>query len=192
MATTPTDLDALKALLDNAATSTPWEVTKLHTTDTKFVITGGEDAYAVGTVWDRADADLIAALRNQAPALLALASTCSCATTYATYEGPEADCPVHGAVRALAEVTRERDAAREEAKKARDERAQVVYRLTALRFQRDGLLAWAAGYLGNSLIHKRIREHFGLPVDAAAMSSPEVHGMATPTAAGEPTTGGDA
>lgn len=34
-------------------------------------------------------------------------TACSCAKTYATYEGPEADCPVHGAVRALNDVLAE-------------------------------------------------------------------------------------
>jgi hypothetical protein len=53
--------------------------------------------------------DAARAIYAQFDALLALTATCTCATTYATYEGPEVDCPVHGAVRALAEMTRERD-----------------------------------------------------------------------------------
>lgn len=62
--------------------------------------------------------------------LLALASMCSCATTHATYEGPEADCPVHGAVRALAEVTRERD---EWKRKATDAAATLGFNRTATK-----------------------------------------------------------
>lgn len=34
----------------------------------------------------------------------ALMATCSCGATYVTYEGPEPDCPVHGAVQALNEA----------------------------------------------------------------------------------------
>jgi hypothetical protein len=43
-----------------------------------------------------------------------LLATCSCGSTYETYEGPEPDCPVHGAVRALNEATREIDRLRRE------------------------------------------------------------------------------
>jgi Tfp pilus assembly protein FimV len=51
-------------------------------------------------------------LARHVPALLAriaelqkLTATCSCGTSPMTYEGPEPDCPVHGAVRALNEAT---------------------------------------------------------------------------------------
>jgi hypothetical protein len=45
------------------------------------------------------------ALTAEVARLAALTATCCCGTTYATYAGPEPDCPVHGAVRALHEVT---------------------------------------------------------------------------------------
>lgn len=37
----------------------------------------------------------------------ALNATCTCGQTYETYAGPEPDCAVHGAVRALNEASRE-------------------------------------------------------------------------------------
>jgi hypothetical protein len=51
--------------------------------------------------------------------LSALVATCSCGTSPETYDGPQADCPAHGAIRALAEVTSERDEARAEAERQR-------------------------------------------------------------------------
>ena len=44
--------------------------------------------------------------------LRALVVACSCGTSRETYEGPEADCPVHGAIRAYNEARAERDALR--------------------------------------------------------------------------------
>ena len=56
----------------------------------------------------------------------ALAATCSCGTSPMTYEGPEPDCPVHGAIRAfneaqadLAEERRQHAATRAERDKLR-------------------------------------------------------------------------
>jgi hypothetical protein len=64
----------------------------------------------------------------------------------------------------LDRLMRERDAARAEADQ--------------LWADREAVLDWARHNLGNSLIHKRIRECYGLPVDAVTMASPEVHALA--------------
>jgi hypothetical protein len=53
------------------------------------------------------DGQAWADLTAERDALTALTAECSCATTYATYEGPEPDCPVHGAVRAFNEASAE-------------------------------------------------------------------------------------
>ena len=50
--------------------------------------------------------DLAVLLRERDDAV-ALAAECSCSTAPMNYEGPEADCPVHGAVRAVIELIRE-------------------------------------------------------------------------------------
>lgn len=57
-------------------------------------------------------------LRAEIEQLKALTAACTCEQTYATYAGPEPDCPVHGAVRAfneasakVAELTRQLDEA---------------------------------------------------------------------------------
>lgn len=111
----PVDLDRL-AELEKAATPAPWEEHCFHAR-----LDGNDQWYlrAVGRpgglhVQGRmGDVQLIAEMRNALPALLSLAATCTCATTYATYEGPEADCPIHGAVRALNELTRDLAVARQ-------------------------------------------------------------------------------
>jgi hypothetical protein len=46
-------------------------------------------------------------LEAQVAQLTALTSTCSCGTSPETYDGPQADCPVHGAIRALNEAQAE-------------------------------------------------------------------------------------
>jgi hypothetical protein len=46
-------------------------------------------------------------LRADLARLQALTATCTCPDSYETYAGPEAECPVHGAVQALNEVMAE-------------------------------------------------------------------------------------
>ncbi len=48
----------------------------------------------------------VPALLARVAELEALTVTCSCGTSSMTYEGPEPDCPVHGAVRAFSEAQR--------------------------------------------------------------------------------------
>ena len=50
--------------------------------------------------------DLVALLRERDDAV-SLAAECSCSTAPMNYEWPAADCSVHGAMRALNELTRE-------------------------------------------------------------------------------------
>jgi hypothetical protein len=66
--------------------------------------------------------------------LTAALAACTCPDSYETYAGPEADCPVHGAVRALNEATAEIDALRQ--------RADQVARAENLR---DKWLSWPPG-----------------------------------------------
>jgi hypothetical protein len=49
-------------------------------------------------------ADQIPVLVTEVRRLSALCATCTCGHSYETFEGPEPDCPVHGAVRALNEI----------------------------------------------------------------------------------------
>lgn len=54
----------------------------------------------------------VARLRKE---LEELRASCTCGDTYLTYEGPQIDCPSHGAVRALQDLRRELQEAREQA-----------------------------------------------------------------------------
>ena len=62
--------------------------------------------------WWGVHADKVAAylpiLLDELEQLRALTATCSCGASPMTYEGPEPDCPVHGAVRALNQAMAER------------------------------------------------------------------------------------
>jgi hypothetical protein len=102
------DLDALTALEQDACPA-PWAVTERYVHAGTVV---DSPHGAVADVYGVPDAELIAAIRNALPTLLALASTCTCAQTSLTYEGPEADCPVHGAVRALTATRAELETAK--------------------------------------------------------------------------------
>lgn len=55
----------------------------------------------------------VASLTADNERLRALTATCSCGTSPMTYEGPEADCVVHGAVRAFNEAQAELSSLRE-------------------------------------------------------------------------------
>ena len=49
--------------------------------------------------------DAVLAVRDEEMAALRkLTSTCSCSPNPETYEGPEADCPIHGAIRGMNEA----------------------------------------------------------------------------------------
>lgn len=91
--------DALLSLLSSAPPS-GGEADKAAGRVAEFV--ADNPAWADYRGIDHADLRL---LLDERARLLALTATCSCATTYATYEGPEADCPVHGAVRGFNEAT---------------------------------------------------------------------------------------
>jgi hypothetical protein len=107
------------------------DITELTTRHSK----DGCDAFCSGVHVGHA-LDLLAEVDR----LAKLTATCTCATTYATYEGPEADCPVHGAVQALnaasaeiAQLAAERDEAQGELARMRSERAEWVRRGAAAR-----------------------------------------------------------
>lgn len=61
-------------------------------------------------------------LRQELAEARAVAATCSCGNSPMTYEGPEPDCPVHGAVRAFNEASAEIERLREHERI----RAQVI------------------------------------------------------------------
>jgi len=82
-----------------------------------------------GTRWQltaRASANDVPALCDEIERLRALTATCTCGTSPMTYEGPEADCPVHGAVRAFNEAQREIEALRAEITKLKNGRLLSV------------------------------------------------------------------
>lgn len=129
------DLDAIRARCDKATAGPWWASDPLSVeADSAYAVcrdTGEARAeIVVITLGDcdqgldisrtdrEADSEFIAAARQDVPALLAevarlhadlaeARATCTCGTSYETYEGPEPDCPVHGAIRALDEATAE-------------------------------------------------------------------------------------
>lgn len=111
-------------VLVGAATDGPWTVEETHGRDpaddgwSHIAIKAGDVTVAEmvsdgNDVW-RSNADLIAASRTLIPALAAevkrlqaLTATCTCGTPGLDYDGPQADCPIHGAIRAYNEACAE-------------------------------------------------------------------------------------
>lgn len=147
-ATEPLDLEAIRARTD-VATKGPWRVVEEHGYDISdeawsriTIQSEADDRREVaeliehlgmlgsdGVDRDDENAEFIAHAREDVPRLLdeveqlrALVATCSCATGPA-FEGPQADCPVHGAVRAFNEASRELVEARAEIEEDRRRRA---------------------------------------------------------------------
>lgn len=76
----------------------------------------------------QAEAALAAANAENERLRVQLTTECSCGKTYATYEGPEPDCPVHGAVRAFNEASAENERLREQITAQRSLNEQYVRR----------------------------------------------------------------
>jgi hypothetical protein len=105
------------------------------------------------------------------------AAACTCATTYATYAGPEADCPVHGAVRAAneanAQVAKLTQVAAEWQEAAEQWRVKFVTAQTladergaqlSLRIQEDAREEIVeAGLIGPHCVESRVNQHEKCP-----------------------------